>query len=31
MKLLVRESNTAFEALGDVSYGITKQEKIIAV
>lgn len=27
MKLLVRECNTAFEALGDVSYGITEQEK----
>lgn len=27
MKLLVRECNTAFEALGEVSYGITEQEK----
>lgn len=27
MKFLVRECNTAFEALGDVSYGITEQEK----
>lgn len=27
MKLLVRECNTAFEALGEISYGITEQEK----
>ena len=27
MKLLVRECNTAFEALGKVSYGVTEQEK----
>lgn len=27
MKALVRECNTAFEALGDVRYGITEQEK----
>lgn len=27
MRILVRECNTAFEALGNVSYGITEQEK----